>query len=71
MRLEEPVRGGQLIVNCRAEADPEILEEALNSGIEALRTRFPEITFRLDHIEKFRPGRPQPTHRFGALAHVS
>src|SRR5688572_3214234 len=63
LRLEEPVSSGQVVVNCRAEADPAMLKNALESGLTSLKSRFPEANFRLEHLEHFRPGRPQPTHR--------
>jgi Ni2+-binding GTPase involved in maturation of urease and hydrogenase len=63
LKLEEPVTSSQLVVNCRAEADPMNLKSALEDGLAALRKAFPTAEFRLDHIEHFRPGRPQPTHR--------
>ncbi|MGZ8937713.1 MAG: GTP-binding protein [Limisphaerales bacterium] len=63
LRLDEPVTSAQLVVNCRAEADPEVLKSAFEAGLRALATGFPGAIFRLDHLEYFRPGRPQPTHR--------
>jgi Ni2+-binding GTPase involved in maturation of urease and hydrogenase len=56
--LLDRVDGGELVVNLRAEADPELLrrvtEEAL-AGIGAT----------IEHLEHFRPKRPVPTHRMG------
>jgi Ni2+-binding GTPase involved in maturation of urease and hydrogenase len=63
LRLEAPVVAGQLIINCRAEADPEILCAATRAAIAALPAQFPAITAQLEHLEHFRPGKPQPTHR--------
>jgi G3E family GTPase len=63
LRLEEPVSAGQLVVNCRAEAEPALLKSALETGLNHLRSQFRNAEFRLEHIEHFRPGRPQPTHR--------
>lgn len=67
LRLDAPVRGGELIVNCRAETDPAALRAALEAALRALPAAFPGLTARLLHAEQFRPGRPQPTHR---LAHA-
>ncbi len=67
LRLEDPVRNGQLIVNCRAEADPAELRRALEAGLAALPGLFNGLNANLVHAEQFRPGRPQPTHR---LAHA-
>jgi hypothetical protein len=63
LKLEEPITSAQLLVNCRAEADPAVLKSALEDGVVTLRKAFPFAEFRFDHIEHFRPGRPQPTHR--------
>ena len=63
LSLEAPVTGGQLIVNARAEASPDALRDAVREAVTALPARFPGLTARLDHLEHFRPGKPQPTHR--------
>lgn len=63
LELDEPVTSGQVIVNCRAEAAPEILRDALEKTIAALRQNFPGLSAKLEHAEQFRPGRPSPTHR--------
>jgi hypothetical protein len=65
-RLDAPVRGGELILNARAEADPRALRQALEAALAALPAVFPGLTVRLVHAEQFRPGRPQPTHRLSA-----
>ncbi len=61
LRLEEPITSGQLIVNCRAEAAPEIIRDAVTEAAAELERT--GISARLDHLEFFRPGKPQPTHR--------
>lgn len=63
LRLEAPVISGQLIVNCRAEAAPEALRDAVRDAVAALPAHFPQLAAQLDHLEYFRPGKPQPTHR--------
>ena len=63
LRLEAPVTAGQLIINCRAEAAPETLRDAIRTAVAELPAQFPELTTGLDHLEYFRPGKPQPTHR--------
>jgi G3E family GTPase len=61
--LSDPLAGGQLIVNIRAEADPELLCRAFNDALsECLQTRAP-LKATVEHIEHFRPGQPTPTHR--------
>lgn len=55
--LRAPLRRGDLVVNLRAESAPEALEAALAAEVEAR----PELT--LEHVERFAPAPPQPTHR--------
>jgi hypothetical protein len=63
LALEEPVESGQLIVNLRAEAPPELLRGAVQDGLKAIMGRFPGLQAVLEHLEHFRPGKPVPTHR--------
>ena len=63
LTLEAPVPSGQLIVNVRAETAPEALRDAVSAAVDGVPTRCAGITARLDHLEFFRPGKPQPTHR--------
>jgi len=61
LTIEEPVASGQLIINCRAEAAPEAIRDAVRDTIAALNSA--EMSAQLEHLEFFRPGKPQPTHR--------
>lgn len=61
-RLEEPLTDGELIVNLRAEADPEPLHGLVTKSLDDL-ARETGVTVDVRHSEHFRPGRPQPTHR--------
>jgi G3E family GTPase len=63
LQLEQPCTAGQLILNLRAEAAPEALEAAVKTSLEAMQGPFPQMHLQLDHLERFRPGKPQPTHR--------
>ncbi|MEO1369160.1 MAG: cobalamin biosynthesis protein P47K, partial [Acidobacteriota bacterium] len=56
-RLAAPLRAGQLVVNLRAEAAPQLLRDAVESELG----RTPHLT--LEHLECFEPGQPEPTHR--------
>ena len=62
--LQAPVQKAELIVNLRAEADPVILQSAVNASLNRFRAARPAWSFVVDHMEQFRPGKPQPTHRF-------
>jgi hypothetical protein len=66
--LDEPAAGGQLIINLRAEAPPEILRDSVQKGIASLSEHFHGVGATLEHLEHFRPGKPQPTHRMTAPA---
>ena len=58
--LDEPIRSGQLIINLRAEGDPDALRAAVETAIANAPAG---LTATLDHLEHFRPGKPEPTHR--------
>ena len=64
-RLHSPVDGGQLVVNLRAEADPELLRQVVESELAALELPA-GAKLDLDHLECFRPAQPRPTHRIVA-----
>jgi len=61
--LEAPVTDGELIINLRAEAAPDVLGTAVREGLVAAAGKFPALQATLDHLEHFRPGKPTPTHR--------
>jgi G3E family GTPase len=63
MELEDPVESGQLIINLRAEAAPDVLGTVVREGLAAAAGRFATLKATLDHLEHFRPGKPTPTHR--------
>jgi hypothetical protein len=67
MRVEGPVRSGELIINVRAEASPDLLATAVGSGLRAMEDEFEGFRAELEHVEQFRPGRPTPTYREGPL----
>jgi len=62
-RLDDEVTGAQIIVNLRAEAAPEALEEELRSVVGAPLAGAEAAQLTIDHLEFFKPGRPVPTHR--------
>ena len=62
-RLAEPIDIGRLLLNLRAEAAPDLLNQAIHRSLATLTDRC-EIT--VNHLEHFRPGRPVPTHRLAA-----
>jgi hypothetical protein len=64
--LDAQLDAGELTVNLRAEADPERLETVVRDALREARARGAVLT--IDHLERFRPGRPVPTHRMTATA---
>lgn len=61
--LQAPLRSAELILNLRAEADPHVLQSAVNAALDASRT---DLNLKVVHMEHFKPGKPQPTHRFAS-----
>jgi hypothetical protein len=57
--LASPVAKGMLVINLRAEADPDVLKAEVESAMGAL----PVKTAGVEVLAAFRPGRPTPTHR--------
>ncbi|MGH7524515.1 MAG: GTP-binding protein [Gemmatimonadales bacterium] len=62
--LSDPVAEAELVVNLRAEGAPARLEAALRDAIRSA-TLESGAPIELIHVEAFRPGRPEPTHRDG------
>ena len=58
--LLDKVEGGALTINLRAEADPEFLKSVVDATISALGGG---LRATMEHLERFRPARPQPIHR--------
>jgi G3E family GTPase len=53
----------EVIVNARVAADPALIEEQVRETVATVcRTRDGRVEFRT--MQSFRPGRPQPTHRY-------
>jgi G3E family GTPase len=61
-RLQERLASGQLILNLRAEADPELLGQVARAAIAAASASA-GLSAVIEHLECFRPGKPTPTHR--------
>lgn len=66
IRLDQPAGSGQLILNLRAEADPETLSGVLRDALPTATKGVPGLKTELEHLEFFRPGKPVPTHRVEA-----
>jgi G3E family GTPase len=66
--LQDAFESGELTVNLRAEAAPEVLRDTVQSAVEHSAKSIPGLTVEFEHLEFFRPGKPQPTHRLTAPA---
>lgn len=64
--LEDDVRSGELIVNLRAEGDPELLRRAMVDTLAAVTLRHGARGEPV-HMEHFRPARPTPTHHMATV----
>ena len=63
-RLAAPLDRGTLIVNLRAEADPDVLRACVSQEIGSM----PDVRSEITVVAAFRPGRPVPTHRIADAA---
>jgi G3E family GTPase len=62
--IEANAKGAKLLINLRAEGDPEKLAAAVKSGlVEAMR----DVPHTIEEFAHFRPGQPKPTHRIAEL----
>ncbi|MBM3778944.1 MAG: cobalamin biosynthesis protein P47K [Acidimicrobiia bacterium] len=61
-RLGDPLEAGELVVNLRAEGDPDVLRAETRAALDRAAAAH-GLTASIEHIEHFRPGRPVPTHR--------
>lgn len=59
------VEEADLIVNARVATDPEALEIAVRQATEEFAARL-GLVCSIDRMQRFRPGRPVPTHRVSA-----
>jgi G3E family GTPase len=64
--LRDDLRSGELIVNLRAEGDPELLRSAMLETVAAVTSRR-GARGELVHMEHFRPARPTPTHHMATV----
>ena len=59
------VRNGELLINLRAEADPDRLAKTVSA---ALAGTLKDVRHEVTEFASFKPGQPVPTHRVEALA---
>lgn len=63
--LEGAVQNARLLINLRAEADPDLLAETVTA---ALSTALYGLAHEVTECAHFKPGQPTPTHRVAAVA---
>lgn len=63
-RLGDPLERGELTINLRAEADPEVLRREVGAALEG-EAGEAGVRAMVGEMHAFRPGRPAPTHRMG------
>ena len=61
-RLADDLTDGELILNLRAEGDPERLKTIALDSLKETAAEM-NVACTIEHSEHFRPGRPEPTHR--------
>lgn len=64
--LQDDFSSGELTINMRGEAAPELLRDAVQEAVLSYGRAHPGIALQWEHMESFRPGKPQPTHRVAA-----
>lgn len=67
-KLQVAFLSGELTINLRAEAAPEVLTETIQSALDHCAKSCAGLIAEREHLESFRPGKPQPTHRVTAPA---
>jgi G3E family GTPase len=64
--LHEPLSSGELILNLRAEGDPDRLRAAVLVAVDAV-SAIARLQIAIQHLECFRPGKPTPVHRLAGV----
>lgn len=65
--LREELQGAELIVNLRAEADPDLLRTIAGEALDEAANPHSGMRLTVEHSEYFRPARPTPTYRFATI----
>ena len=60
--LAADLDSGELIVNLRAEGDPEEFQDIVNRALRDMVAEY-ELRMTVEHVEHFRPAKPVPTYR--------
>ena len=60
-----PLASGLLTINIRAEAPPEWLEQVTRDALDRRAQTYESLSIELQRLDRFRPAKPEPTHRLG------
>ena len=66
--LADRIRSGRLIINLRAEGDPDTLRRLTEEALDHCASTTNGLSITMEHMEHFRPSRPTPTHRVSVTA---
>jgi G3E family GTPase len=61
--LSADIESGELLINLRAETDPELLHQAFTRVLREVAGEENKLQMTIEHSEHFRPGKPVPTYR--------
>ncbi|MFT7484502.1 MAG: G3E family GTPase [Candidatus Paceibacteria bacterium] len=61
--LLDGIHTGELILNLRAEADPDLLLQVCLAALDQVQSATMGLSIKVQHEEHFRPSPPVPTHR--------
>lgn len=67
-QLVDPIDAGEILLNMRCEAAPELLDRLTREALQAVVGDQFGLEFNETHREHFRPGQPNPTHRVASVA---
>ena len=70
-KIYEDIEDGILLLNIRAEVDPETLESSAKEALKLEIEGVSGLSMKVIHLEHFRPGKPVPTHRMTADSNQS
>ncbi len=65
-KIYEKIEDGILLLNIRAEVDPDTLESSAKEALKWEIEGESGLSMKVVHLEHFRPGKPEPTHRITA-----
>jgi len=65
--LGAELNGGELILNLRAEGDPEVLYHSLTEALRLVASERHKLGVTFEHAERFRPPKPVPTYRMAVV----